>query len=927
MYGDEADPNTVLLVLIHPSYICLTRNLGSGGELPLAGSNVLQDQTFTNLYAESDHIMMNLDEMNLDDRTTRHRQELVERHPLQDSGRAVALFKLASSLRNRVLENFEIVDMDEAITLYRSALDLFPANHPYRPNSLSDLALCLHERYKKYDTIADLEEAIMFDRAALKLRPPGHCYHGKSLSNLAVHLTDRFLKNGSDADIDEAISLHRSALDLRPDGHPRRLNSIRWLSFALWKRYNKRATMVDLEEARAMLLELHHPGSPFHTDSLYYLAEYLKDRFLNKHIDSYLDEAILLHRSVLDCLPGGHSDRSTSLKQLADCLRRRFPRKDAIADLDEAIALYREILDNCPSGSPAYASHLHELGRCLCDRFTKLETITDLHDAIKLEEAALDLRPPGHPDHAESLDSLTNYRQLRINAISPSTRLTGPTVDPRTNKLIGEVVFEVLKGFPPRLLNIHTGMLCDRDSQISHFEKSQEYDKLLTSASVPGTLRETSRIRSVVSTYFRYATLSHRWGKFEPLLRDIEGKVVYDLDPTDGLSKLQNFCCVSCLGGYLWAWSDTCCIDKESSAELQEAIGSMFSWYRHSALTIVYLADVSSTDSLTGSGWFKRGWTLQELLAPQTMLFFTRNWDIYKGVASNHKSNSIIIGELEQATGIASRYLTHFYPGVEDARLRLQWASQRCTSRPEDIAYSLCGIFSLHIPVLYGESAENALARLLAEVIKKSGDASILDWMGQSSTFHSYFPATITAYQTLAPPQPLPTELKLPTLGIRKLLVPRYARKMHQALSNLPPMQFINFRLSLPCIVYRVKTITVTTRVGTTTAAHYVHQIQAEGLVPMEVALSEVLKNISRKGVPYVLIRPWHSNLVDPSVSADDDAAQQWLMRMGRPFSALLLAELPQNKYRRVGSSCKLTACPTNSAGVLKGEVSTLTIE
>ncbi|KIM55201.1 hypothetical protein SCLCIDRAFT_97094, partial [Scleroderma citrinum Foug A] len=280
---------------------------------------------------------------------------------------------------------------------------------------------------------------------------------------------------------------------------------------------------------------------------------------------------------------------------------------------------------------------------------------------------------------------------------------------------------------PPRLLDTHTGMLCDRDSQISHFEKSQECNRLLT-ASAPGTLPEIGHIRSVVSTYFRYVTLSHRWGKFEPLLRDIEGEVVYDLDPTDGLSKLQEFCCVSCRLGYLWAWSDTCCIDKESSAELQEAIGSMFSWYRQSALTIVYLADVSSTGSLTSSGWFKRGWTLQELLAPRTMLFFTRDWTIYRGVASNHKANSIIIDELEQATGIVSRHLTHFRPGVEDARSRLQWASKRCTTRPEDIAYSLFGIFSLHIPVLYGESAENALARLLAEVIKKSGDTSILDW-------------------------------------------------------------------------------------------------------------------------------------------------------------------------------------------------------
>ena len=175
----------------------------------------------------------------------------------------------------------------------------------------------------------------------------------------------------------------------------------------------------------------------------------------------------------------------------------------------------------------------------------------------------------------------------------------------------------------------------------------------------------------------------------------------------------------------------------------------MFSWYRQSALTMVYLADVSDTGALTSSAWFKHGWTLQELLAPHTMLVFTRDWLLYQGSSSNHKKDSIILGELEQAMSIISRYLTDFHLGIDDTRSRLQWASMHYTTRPEDIAYSLLGVFSLHIPVLYGESAENALRHLLGEVISKSGDTSILDWVGQSSAFHSCFPATITPYQTL----------------------------------------------------------------------------------------------------------------------------------------------------------------------------------
>ncbi|KAI6038645.1 hypothetical protein EDC04DRAFT_2569526, partial [Pisolithus marmoratus] len=236
-------------------------------------------------------------------------------------------------------------------------------------------------------------------------------------------------------------------------------------------------------------------------------------------------------------------------------------------------------------------------------------------------------------------------------------------------------------------------------------------------------------IRTTVSKYFRFVTLSHRWGEGEPLLHDVEGRSIYSMSANGGFGKLQAFCLRACEQDYLWAWSDTCCIDKDSSAELQEAVGSMFAWYRRSALTIVHLSDVPNTGSLGGSEWFRRGWTLQELLSPRTVLFYTQDWSLYKNLTcSNHKTDVVVLEELERATGIQSRFLTNFSPGMDDARSRLQWASLRCTTRSEDIAYSLFGIFDLHLPVLYGESAEKALGRLLAEIISQSGDISVLDW-------------------------------------------------------------------------------------------------------------------------------------------------------------------------------------------------------
>ncbi|KAI5986705.1 hypothetical protein F5J12DRAFT_720815, partial [Pisolithus orientalis] len=258
---------------------------------------------------------------------------------------------------------------------------------------------------------------------------------------------------------------------------------------------------------------------------------------------------------------------------------------------------------------------------------------------------------------------------------------------------------------------------------------SQQCKRLVSLCTTCDRDQQIDLIHANVSRHFRYATLSHRWGEAEPSLRDIEGHPIYGMSAKGGFGKLQAFCRVALEWDYLWAWSDTCCIDKHSSAEVQETIGSMFAWYRQSSLTIIYLSDVSNAGSLGHSEWFKRGWTLQELLAPECILFYTQNWSLYKNLASsNHKAVIAVLEELEVATGIESQFLSKFSPGMDHARSRLQWASLRRTTRPEDVAYSLFGIFNLHLPVLYGESAEDSLGRLLAEIISRSGDISVLDW-------------------------------------------------------------------------------------------------------------------------------------------------------------------------------------------------------
>ncbi|KAG1897573.1 uncharacterized protein F5891DRAFT_956916, partial [Suillus fuscotomentosus] len=211
----------------------------------------------------------------------------------------------------------------------------------------------------------------------------------------------------------------------------------------------------------------------------------------------------------------------------------------------------------------------------------------------------------------------------------------------------------------------------------------------------------------------------------------------YKLNLPGGIIKSRRFCEIVRNAGYRWAWSDTCCIDKGSNVELQQSLNSMFVWYQHSALTIVYLSDVlpsSKPGALGMSEWNRRGWTFQEFLASKVVIFYQKDWTPYLNDRSpNHKKSTAIMKELEVATGIDRQALIDFSPGMSGARERLQWASNRVTTVQEDIAYSLFGVFDVRLPVDYGEKKANALGRLLQEIVARSGDITALYWVGQSS--------------------------------------------------------------------------------------------------------------------------------------------------------------------------------------------------
>lgn len=228
-----------------------------------------------------------------------------------------------------------------------------------------------------------------------------------------------------------------------------------------------------------------------------------------------------------------------------------------------------------------------------------------------------------------------------------------------------------------------------------------------------------------------YAILSHTWGDEEVTFQDWERiDVDKSIKRKAGYVKITGACRRAQADGLKYLWCDTNCIDKRSSAELSEAINSMFAWYYNSALCYAYLADVKSGElKLAQSRWFTRGWTLQELLAPCEVVLFDYRWSMLgnrgKLAAPLSDITKIHIGALKDRETIRDYSIAQ----------RMSWASIRETTRSEDVAYCLLGIFDINMPLLYGEGVK-AFNRLQRKIIKISNDQSILAWDSQPSDAH-----------------------------------------------------------------------------------------------------------------------------------------------------------------------------------------------
>ncbi|KAK5679849.1 hypothetical protein LTS10_007797 [Elasticomyces elasticus] len=247
----------------------------------------------------------------------------------------------------------------------------------------------------------------------------------------------------------------------------------------------------------------------------------------------------------------------------------------------------------------------------------------------------------------------------------------------------------------------------------------------------------------------KYSILSHCWSQ-DRSQPEVSHQAFlsksYDENGA-GYQKIRRCCELSKERGHVYTWIDTCCVDKTSSAELSETINSMFAWYRDSAecyvfmddLSVDVLAEVEEIDAeghwrqglgreaitdvyaFTDSGWFARGWTLQELLAPRNVLFYNVN-------ARFLGTKSDLAAPIAHATGIDSAIIRG-QQNIFDTSIaqRMSWASARKTTRLEDTAYCMLGIFDVNMPLLYGER-KKAFARLQEAIIRQSDDQSIFAW-------------------------------------------------------------------------------------------------------------------------------------------------------------------------------------------------------
>ncbi|KAH0832979.1 hypothetical protein J3R83DRAFT_11957 [Lanmaoa asiatica] len=361
---------------------------------------------------------------------------------------------------------------------------------------------------------------------------------------------------------------------------------------------------------------------------------------------------------------------------------------------------------------------------------------------------------------------------------------------------------EVWETFKPRIESLS-------DSHLAKLllEQDEEARKLGVSVIDPEVVAPfTEHIRAMIS----FAIFSHRWGNGEPLFHELPSKrLQVSRRPAlsgPGYQKLLKFCEKARTDyGCEYVWADTCCINKESSTELEEAILSMGVWYSEAGICIVHLGNSSTLEDFMSEPWFTRGWTLQELLLPRKIRFYGKDWspicpvvvegrreertgkDTRDDQRVNDKDNESVVAAITKVTGIPEADIRNYVPSCTRVSEKMRWASQRTTSRIEDMAYSLLGLFDVTMPIAYGEGAR-AVYKLMSTIAEQCTEPDFFAWAGKPSQWSLALPSSPQCYG----PQASQTDLVTPSsalgdpayeltkLGLqtRLVLVPAYCEPL-----------------------------------------------------------------------------------------------------------------------------------------------------
>ncbi|KAL9037656.1 MAG: hypothetical protein Q9214_005603 [Letrouitia sp. 1 TL-2023] len=304
---------------------------------------------------------------------------------------------------------------------------------------------------------------------------------------------------------------------------------------------------------------------------------------------------------------------------------------------------------------------------------------------------------------------------------------------------------------PLRLLKAHTfcaslRSLKKRDLFASRFSPEAEPAYAILSHRWCEGVQDSDRIGSSSSSSSRSRNAVRKRPR-EVTLQDLRrrslGRLRRDAALRDSLEKIRGACRRALAEGQRYVWIDSCCIDRTNLFEVSESIRSMFRWYRDAACCLAYLWDVGGDgDRMDDSGvllrrrkkknerqeeyseWFSRGWTLQELLAPRSLLFFDRRWN-------KLGTRRALAAEVERATGIPAKYVTDFAGHAQEASvaMKMSWMARRSTTKEEDTAYCLFGIIGVSMDVRYGDGRKEFL-RLQDKIMREPGlqDESIFAW-------------------------------------------------------------------------------------------------------------------------------------------------------------------------------------------------------